>query len=69
MKKNKIYVIAVLFGATLSGCANKEVALINDKGERRYCYEVHDRSLSSMGAAEQFNKCLNDAGTAGFRRQ
>lgn len=57
------------FALTLAGCANKEVTLINDKGEHRYCYEVHDRSLSSVGAAEQFNHCLNAAGTAGFRRE
>lgn len=53
----------------LAGCANKEVALVNDKGEKRYCYEVHQGSLDRIPAADQFNKCLNDAGTAGFRRE
>jgi hypothetical protein len=43
--------------------------LVNDRGEKRYCYEDHNTSLSSIGAVAEFNKCLNEAGTAGFRRQ
>lgn len=50
--------IAVSLIATLTACANREVLLINDKGERRYCYEVHDSGIERFAASEQFNKCL-----------
>lgn len=55
--------------ALLSGCANKEVAMVNDRGEKRYCYEVHQGSTDRVPAADQFNRCLNDAGSAGFRKE
>ena len=68
MRMTKLY-IAALLATILTGCANREVLLINDKGERRYCYEVHDSGIERFAASEHFNKCLNDAGTAGFQRQ
>ena len=68
MRMTKIC-IAALLATALAGCANKEVLLINDKGEHRYCYEVHQGGIERFTAGEQFNKCLNDAGTAGFRRK
>ena len=40
----------------------------NDKGEVRYCYLANDHTLISMGAMTEYNKCLNDAGAAGFKR-
>lgn len=61
--------LAVIASACLGGCSNKEVAMVNDRGERRYCYEVHQGSLDRVPAADQFNKCLNDAGSAGFRKE
>jgi len=64
MRALLIVSIAVL----ISGCANQEVMMTNDKGEHRYCYNVHNGSISSVGAVQEFNKCLNEAGTAGFRR-
>lgn len=66
--KMKLSYLALVAAVGLTGCSNKEVAMINDRGERRYCYEVHQGSLDRVPAADQFNKCLNDAGTAGFRR-
>lgn len=68
MKMTKLFIAAFLI-TTLTACANREVLLINDKGERRYCYEVHDSGIERFTAGEQFNKCLNEAGTAGFQRQ
>lgn len=52
----------------LSGCIHEEALLVNDRGEKRYCYADHNASLTSVGAVTEFNRCLNDAGTAGFRR-
>jgi hypothetical protein len=40
----------------------------NAAGESRYCYMVHGGSIDRLTAAEQYNKCLNEAGAAGFRR-
>jgi len=52
------------------GCAPTvtETALKNDKGETRYCYLTNDYTSSSMGAFSQYTRCLNEAGTAGFRK-
>lgn len=40
----KIYMMAALI-VMLAGCANKEVLMVNDKGQQRYCYEVHNWQL------------------------
>jgi hypothetical protein len=45
-----------------------EATLKNDKGDTRYCYLSNDHTLVSMGAMSEYNRCLNDAGTAGFRK-
>lgn len=63
-----IKVTALISFLVLTGCVHNEAVLINDKGEKRYCYEDHNASLTSIGAVAEFNKCLNDAGTAGYRR-
>lgn len=64
----KIVVIAATAGLMLSGCANQETLLRNAAGDERYCYLVHDSSLAKIAATDQYTKCLNEAGAAGFRR-
>lgn len=53
---------------SLSGCST-EAALVNEKGEKRFCYKESSGAIGSGAAAtREFNRCLNDAGTAGFRK-
>lgn len=65
--KNKFFYIAVIL-LTVGCTTHTETMLRNDKGETRYCYLTNDHTLISMGAMSEYNKCLNDAGTAGFRK-
>lgn len=59
---------AMLYLLVLTGCSSQAI-LINDKGEKRYCYKESTASIGSGAAAtREFNRCLNDAGTAGFKR-
>lgn len=64
--KRKLFLLLGLI--VVSGCANKETILRNAAGETRYCYLVHDSTLAKIAATDQYTKCLNDAGTAGFKR-
>lgn len=58
-----------LFVLLLAGCAAQSATLTNDKGEHRYCYKSGTTgSFSNIGATREFNKCLNDAGAAGFKK-
>jgi hypothetical protein len=66
MVKTLVIVLATL--AILAACANEETVLRNAAGEERYCYLVHDSTLARISATDQYNKCLNDAGAAGFKR-
>lgn len=53
---------------SLAGCSSQAI-LVNDKGEKRYCYKESSGSIGSGAAAtREYNRCLNDAGTAGFRK-
>lgn len=54
--------------ALVAGCANKETIMRNDAGQVRYCYVQHNGTLAAVGAEQEYHKCLNEAGTAGFRR-
>jgi hypothetical protein len=63
--------VASLFALVLSlvACAtNVETVLRNDAGQVRYCYLSHDSSLARISAMGEYNKCLNEAGTAGFKK-
>ncbi len=61
--------ILMLCAIVLCGCAtNEQTILKNSAGETRYCYLVHDSTLAKITAVGEYNKCLNDAGTAGFKR-
>lgn len=57
------YLILVL----LAGCAAQSAQLTNDKGQHRYCYKSSSGAFSNIGATKEFNKCLNEAGAAGFK--
>ncbi len=54
--------------ALLSACANQETVLRNTAGDSRYCYLVHSSGIERVAATDQYTKCMNEAGTAGFRR-
>jgi hypothetical protein len=64
--KNPLILLTLL--AIIAGCANQETILRNAAGEERYCYLVHDSTLAKIAATDQYTKCLNEAGAAGFRR-
>jgi hypothetical protein len=73
MKKSVLQMLpAVLIVSTagLAGCGTTttETALRNADGQSRYCYLANDHTLISMGAMSEYNKCLNEAGAAGFKR-
>ena len=63
--KNTFLLILVFF---IFACANTETVMRNDKGETRYCYLRDDSTIKSIGAVTEYSKCVNDAGTAGFRK-
>ena len=68
---NKILNIAALFSVVicLAACAtNVETVLRNDAGQMRYCYLSHDSTLARVAAVGEYNKCLNDAGAAGYKK-
>ena len=52
----------------ISGCASESATLVNDKGEKRYCYKSGGGALSNIGRSRDFDRCLNAAGAAGFKR-
>jgi hypothetical protein len=59
--------IAALLAMT-AGCANERAALVNDQGERRYCYKSGGGGLTDAARTRDFDKCLNAAGLDGFKR-
>lgn len=57
-----------LFVVTLVGCVTNQTTMLrNSVGDTRYCYLVTDQSLAKINALGEYNKCLNEAGTAGFK--
>jgi|GEM_PF-6681107 len=64
----RTYILVGLIALTGCGTTHTQSTLKNDKGELRYCYLANDHTLVSMGAMSEYNKCLNDAGAAGFKR-
>jgi len=63
--------IAFLFSVVvfMVACAtNVETVLRNDAGQVRYCYLSHDSTLARVSAVGEYNKCLNEAGTAGYKK-
>lgn len=62
---NILFVIVI----SVAGCAtNIETVLRNDSGQQRYCYLSHDSTLARITATAEYNKCLNEAGAAGFKK-
>lgn len=60
-----IFLAALL--AVTAGCAAQSATLTNDKGEHRYCYKSLTGAMSNILAMQEYNKCLNEAGSAGFK--
>jgi hypothetical protein len=65
----KLFTLLAVTGL-LAACVTTvtEATLKNDKGDTRYCYLSNDHTLVSIGAVSEYNKCLNDAGAAGFKK-
>jgi hypothetical protein len=63
-------VIGVALTATLVACAttNVETVLKNERGETKYCYLPSDRGPAGVVAVGEYTRCVNEAGTAGFRK-
>ncbi|HMH18638.1 MAG TPA: hypothetical protein VK572_10895 [Burkholderiales bacterium] len=61
--------LAALLAVLIAGCANEQVLLTNEKGDRRYCNLVYHGAFSRIAATAEFNRCLNEAGAAGFKRE
>lgn len=57
----------IVAASAIAGCASQSATLVNDKGEHRYCYKSATGTVSNIGATREYNKCLNEAGAAGFR--
>jgi hypothetical protein len=70
-RTNEMFKVVFVFGvlSTLAACAtNVETVLRNDAGQTRYCYLSHDSTLARVTATAEYNKCLNEAGTAGYKK-
>lgn len=70
-RMSKMFKISALFviAFTLTACAtNVETVLRNNAGQTRYCYLSHDSTLARVSATAEYNKCLNEAGTAGYKK-
>jgi len=59
--------ITLLLALVLASCASQSATLVNDKGEHRYCYKSATGAMSNIAAEREYNRCLNDAGSAGFK--
>ena len=69
MKSNISKAMCLIASATLFGCAaNVTTTLKNSSGDTRYCYLVHDSTLARIPAVGEYNKCLNEAGAAGYKK-
>lgn len=61
-------VICGIAAVLIAGCASDSVTLANDRGERRTCYRAMGGGLTSDARAGDFQRCLTEAGMAGFKR-
>lgn len=70
MELKMLKVFALLAASSiLAACAtNIETVLRNDAGQTRYCYLSHDSTLARVTATAEYNKCLNEAGSAGYKK-
>lgn len=58
---------ALVVVIAISGCAAQSATLVNDRGEHRYCHKPTSGVFSNIGATREYSKCLNEAGSAGFK--
>lgn len=61
-------VLLTVMALAACGTTTTETILKNASGDTRYCYLANDHTLVSVGAMSEYNKCLNEAGAAGFKR-
>lgn len=64
----KIVSLFVVILSLVACATNVETVLRNDAGQVRYCYLSHDSTLARVSAMGEYNKCLNEAGTAGYKK-
>lgn len=64
----KIFSLFVVVMSLVACATNVETVLRNDAGQVRYCYLSHDSTLARVSAMGEYNKCLNEAGTAGYKK-
>lgn len=68
LKMLKVFALLAV-SSILAACAtNIETVLRNDAGQTRYCYLSHDSTLARVTATAEYNKCLNEAGSAGYKK-
>lgn len=60
----KIFFVLVVSINLIACATNVETTLRNDAGQTRYCYLSHDSTLARV----EHNKCLNEAGAAGYKK-
>lgn len=61
-------IITLAAGLVAARATKTETVLKNASGDVRYCYLVNDHTLVSMGVVTEYNRCLNEAGAAGYRQ-
>lgn len=64
----KVFSVLAVTSVLMACATNVETVLRNDAGQTRYCYLSHDSTLARVTATAEYNKCLNEAGAAGFKK-
>lgn len=64
----KVLAVLVVTFNLIACATNVETTLRNDVGQTRYCYLSHDSTLARVTATTEYNKCLNEAGAAGYKK-
>lgn len=68
MKMSKILLLSISSFILISCTTHTETLLKNEKGDTRYCYLTNDHTLVSVGAVSEYNRCMNEAGAAGYKK-
>jgi hypothetical protein len=68
MKVSKILLLLISLFILISCTTHTETLLKNEKGDTRYCYLTNDHTLVSVGAVSEYNRCMNEAGAAGYKK-
>jgi uncharacterized protein YcfL len=65
---SKILLLSISSFILISCTTHTETLLKNEKGDTRYCYLTNDHTLVSVGAVSEYNRCMNEAGAAGYKK-